>query len=156
MSCGSHTDWPTLIIAVASLVVAVVAVRFTVVALNLARMDWRQRKWFDLYFQAAQASDFLENFQKQYGATPLELRGMPEVMRPFNELLFLLRKAYSMAVVFPINPEIQEFLNASAVFKDRNEAFSTERLEKIKNAVDGLREKALLGPEVLRQPTVAR
>jgi hypothetical protein len=61
-----------------------------------------------------------------------------------------------MAVVFPINPEIQEFLNASAVFKDRNEAFSTERLEKIKNAVDGLREKALLGPEVLRQPTVAR
>jgi len=54
-----------------------------------------------------------------------------------------------MAVVFPKTPAIDELLAATAVFKDSHEAFSQERLDKLFDAVQNLREKALVHPSVL-------
>jgi hypothetical protein len=148
--CVSTTDWPTLGVALLSLIVAVVSVWFAVQSLRLASTDWRQRKWFELYFKASEACHFLEYFQRQHAAVAPGLRGLPPVIDDFNMLMFKLRDAHSMAVVFPINPAIHGFLASTAVFENLDEAFSPERLTNIENAVEELRQKALLDVSVLK------
>jgi hypothetical protein len=54
-----------------------------------------------------------------------------------------------MAVVFPQNPAIQAFLSSTAVFKDEK-TVSEERLSKVFDAVELVRQKALIHPTILR------
>jgi hypothetical protein len=42
--------------------------------------------------------------------------------------------------VFPKSPAIDDFFAASAVFENRQQAFSKERLEAVLDAVEGLRQ----------------
>lgn len=109
------------------------------------RRDWKQRKWFDLYFKANQVYDSLDRFQTLYdAATPCTT----EFQKDWNDLMFLIREVQSMAVVFPKNSVIEEILSSTAV-KDHAEALSKCRLKKVLNAVDGIRLKALVDPTVL-------
>lgn len=141
----------TLVIAVASLVVAAFSVWFAVSSLRLAKMDWRQRKWFELYFKASEVHTSLDHFQGKYGTLSPALWGMPEVRKDWNDLMSLIRDVHSMAAVFPKNPAVLGFIESTAVFKDRDEALSKERLMKIFDAVEGLRRKALVDTSVLEE-----
>jgi uncharacterized membrane protein YidH (DUF202 family) len=140
-------------VAIASLMVSVAAVFIAWSSLSQAkqvadrdRRDWKQRKWFDLYFKANEIHDSLDRFQTLYDdATPCTT----EFQKDWNDLMFLIREVQSMAVVFPKNSVIEEFLSCTAVFKDRAEVLSKCRLKKVFNAVEGIRLKALLDPTVL-------
>jgi hypothetical protein len=139
----------SLLVSLASFFVARSSLKQAEQVAERARRDWKQRKWFDLYFKASEVYDFLDRFQKQYAAMSPTLWGIPAVQNDFNELMFLVRKLHSMAVVFPKHQVINELLNSTAVFKDRNEAMSDDRLKKIFDAVEGLRVMALVDTSVL-------
>ena len=53
-----------------------------------------------------------------------------------------------MAVVFPHNPAVEAFLSSTAVFKDEK-TVSDDRLSKVFDAVELIRQKALLPATVL-------
>ena len=75
-------------------------------------MDWKQRKWFDLYFKADEAYDALERFQVLY-PDPMNLT-TTEGKQEWNELMRIMRAVHRMAVVFPQNAAIDELLSATA------------------------------------------
>jgi hypothetical protein len=56
----------------------------------------------------------------------------------------LVRFVDRIAAVFPKNPEIDALLEATAAFKDMDEATSKKRLSKFFDAVEGIRQKALI------------
>lgn len=140
-------------VAMASFLTSVAAVFIAWSSLSQAkqvadrdRRDWRQRKWFDLYVKANEVHDSLDRFQTLYdAATPRTI----EYQKDWNDLMFLIREVQSMAVVFPKDSVIEEFLSCTAVFKDHAEAQSKCRLEKVFNALEGIRLKALVDPTVL-------
>ena len=150
-------------IAVASLVVAIVAVFVAIGANRIAKSslsqamqvaerdqrDWRQRKWFDLYFKTNQAYDSLERFQVLYENRPSDPSGLEELKRDWNALMFLMRELHAMAVVFPKNVAIDGLFAATAVFKNPEEALSQDVREKILDAMEAIRQKALVEPTVL-------
>ena len=146
----------SLIVAITALFVAIGANRIAKSSLSQAKQvadrdqrDWRQRKWFDLYFKTNQAYDFLERFQVLYENPPSGASGVEEARRDWNSLMFLIRELHTMAVVFPKNAAIDELFASTAVFKNREEALSKDRLEKIRNAMEAIRQHALVEPAVL-------
>ena len=72
----------------------------------------------------------------------------------YNKFIFLNRKCLTMAVVFPKNDAVDKLAAAAAAFKEWEEVFSAERLKAIKEAVQDIRELALLHPAVLLPPEV--
>lgn len=152
----SATFWATMVgtaVALASLGLSVVALWVARSSLLLAEQvaeqeqkDWKQRKWSDLYLQASEFYDHLERYQTLYQHRRMVTTQDQE---DWNELMFLIRRAHSMATVFPKTPAIDELFAATAVFKDSHQAFSKDRLEKVFDAVQNLREKALVHPSVL-------
>lgn len=148
------TDIVNLALALASLAVAVWAVFIARSSLKQAeqvaaqeRRDWVQRQWFELYFKADEFYDALDRFQQKYGTLDQTLRGM--VGLELDALMMQVRRLHSTAVVFPQNPTVKQLFDATAVFADKNEAFSGERLEMIFEAVEALRQNALVDPSVL-------
>jgi hypothetical protein len=115
--------------------------------------DWRQSKWFDLYFRASEMRDTLEHFQKIH-LRNAEYWDSEPLASDYNRFIFLNRKCQTMVAVFPKNPAIDKLAAAAAAFRDREEVFSTERLKLIQDAVEGIRELALLHPTVLLPPEV--
>jgi hypothetical protein len=153
MQSGTHFltyEAVTLAVVIGSFLAAVAAVIVAKNSLSQARrvaerdlMNWKQQKWFDLYFKADEAYDVLERFQVLY-PDPMSLT-TDEGKREWNDLMRIMRTLHRMAVVFPKNPAIDELLSATAVFKDPKEALSPERLAQIFAAVDGIRQHALIG-----------
>ncbi len=146
----------SFMVSLASLFAAIAACRVAKSALSQAilvaereQRDWRQRKWFDLYFKASQAYDALERFQTVYESTFPESWGTPEMTHDWNNLMHLFREVGAMAVVFPKNTEIDKLFAAVAVFSNPQEAFSKDRLKAILDAMEGIRQKALVEPTVL-------
>jgi hypothetical protein len=68
--------------------------------------EWKQRKWYDLYFEADKAYDNLDGFQTQYSYGPpsSDYAEWSMYVGERNQLMFLLRRVHSMAAVFPMNP----------------------------------------------------
>ncbi len=146
----------SLVVAAASFVVSLIAIRVAKSSLlqteqvaERGKRDWKQMKWFDLYFAASEACDSLEHFQKRHGTYPAGLRwNNPDIIGGFNELMFHFRRVGSLAMVFPKSPAIDRLI-ASVKFADHDEAFSTCRLSEISNAVEDMRMKALVHTSVL-------
>jgi hypothetical protein len=145
-------DSISLAVAIASLLAAGAAAWVARSSLSQAKQvadrdkkDWKQRKWFDLYFKAGEAYDALDRFQTMYpsGWNTVEFE------RDWNDLIRTVRSVHTMALVFPKNPAIDAFLSATGEFKDPKEALSKDRLAKIFDAVEGLRQNALVDPSVL-------
>jgi len=141
----------SLTVGVISLLVAVAATWIARSSLSQAervadrdQKDWKQRKWFDLYFKADEAYDDLDRFQilsPSWNAQQLEWE--------WNELMRAMRGVHKMAVVFPKNPVIDALLSSTAVFNDQQQAISKDRLSGLFEAVEGVRKKALLNADIL-------
>lgn len=116
--------------------------------------DWRQSKWFELYFRASEMCDTLERFQKMHKPDAKEYRYSEPIASDYNDFIFLNRKCLAMAAVFPKNDAVDKLAAASAAFKNYEEVFSEERLGLIADAVQDIRELALLHPAVLLPPEV--
>ncbi len=133
-------SWWTLKLARDSLAIA----RKTV---EHARMDWAQEKWFDLYLKAGRAYNGLEHYQAQYqGSSPLPQS--PEQVRDLNQLMRLFYEAHTMALVFPKNAAT-EALFLSTRFKNAADVLSKEKTKALLDALELLRQKALVDRSVL-------
>jgi len=65
--------------------------------------------------------------------------------RDINDLMTSIRKVHAMAAVFPRAQAITDMIDATAAFKNtEKEVTSKDRLNKIGDAVEGLREQALI------------
>ena len=144
----------SLLISCATLALAIWAVVIARSSLKQAeqvserdRRDWRQRKWFDLYFKADEAYNLLDHFQTLYGGAPPAVWTQDQV-RDWNNLMFHIRTAHSMAVVFPKNAAADELFECTK-FKEPADTLSKERLQKLLDAVEGLRQNALINKSVL-------
>lgn len=147
----SLSDWvavTNLVVAVVALVVSGVAMYIALRTMNDAEEDWKQRKWYDLYFAAAQPYDLLDQFRKVY---PRNV-GTLEKNRAWNDAMMSLRQSHALATAFPKTDVIDAFFSASD-FSNPDYAFDDERMRKLGDAVEGLRQKALLKPIVLEQRT---
>jgi hypothetical protein len=112
--------------------------------------DWKQRKWFDLYLKANELYDALEFFQTKYVNIFAQSWVSGEWKSDFNDLTHLIRAAHAMAMVFPVNAAVTEFCESTTVFSNPQEALSKERLKKVFNAVEKIRERARINdPSIL-------
>ncbi|HEV2419997.1 MAG TPA: hypothetical protein VGX94_19555 [Terriglobia bacterium] len=143
----------SLWVAIASILVSVAAACIAWSSLSQAkqvadrdRRDWRQRKWFDLYFKASSAYDSLDRFQTLHDCTKRETA---EFIKDWNDLMSLIRDVHTMAVVFPKCPVIDDLISCTAVFKDCTEALSKDLMQKVLKAMEGIRQRALVDPTVL-------
>lgn len=144
----------SLLLSRASLVLAWWAVLVARSSLKQAKLvaerdqrDWRQRKWFDLYFEVNEACDLLDRFLTQYGG--LSPRSMtPAQTVEWNDVMHRVRRTHAMALVFPKNPAIDALLK-STVFNDPADAVSKQALQKMLDAMECLRQKALVDAGVL-------
>jgi len=112
--------------------------------------DWRQTKWYDLYFKANEAYDLLDRFQSVYGSATGPNYGSLECDRDWNDLMAGMREVHTAALVFPRTATIDKLLSATGHFERRDrDAFDKERLPRLIEALEGLRKRALVNPEVL-------
>jgi hypothetical protein len=135
-------DW----VAISSLVVAIAAFVVARKTMKDAEEDWKQRKWFDLYFKADEAYNELDYYRTAYSGQPIPKT--PEQASDWNKLMFLIRQAHSMATVFPKTEAIDK-LFAATDFGDPAGAFDPGRLKTFMDAVEALRQKALIKPSIL-------
>jgi hypothetical protein len=155
-----HISWLSsesisAVLSVASLLVSIAATWIAGSSLSQARQvagrdkrDWQQRKWFDLYYQLNEAYDFFDEFQKNHEATDPILWGPPE-LRDWNHLMNLIRRVHATAMVFPPNSAIDKLCLATAVFSDRQEALSENRLKRVLEVMDDIRMLSLMDRSVL-------
>jgi hypothetical protein len=152
--CMSY-DLVSILLSAASVLIGVVAALVAKSSLSQAKQvadrdkrDWRQRKWFDLYLQMNEAYDFFDEFQTKHKGTHPTSWGLQEE-EDWNHLMNLIRKVHAMAMVFPPNPVIDKLVLATAVFSDKLEALSENRLKTMLDAMDDLRMQAIIDPNVL-------
>jgi hypothetical protein len=146
----------SLTIAITSLLVSAAATLIARSSLSQAKQvadrdqkDWKQRKWFDLYFKADEAYDALDRFQALYPSTSSPGWNTAEMQRESHDLMRAMRTVHRIAVVFPRNTLTDALFDATAAFEDMDEATSKERLSKVFDAVEGIRQKALVDASVL-------
>jgi hypothetical protein len=136
-----------VILAFAALLIAWWTLKVTKQSVERARIDWARQKWFDLYFKADQAYNALDEYQALYqGCNPAICS--PERETDHNELMDIFREACTMAAVFPKNPAI-DALFKSVEFANANDALSKDRLKTLLDALELLRQKALINQDVL-------
>jgi hypothetical protein len=137
-----------VVIAFAALLIAWWTLIVTKQSVERARIDWAKEKWFDLYFKADQAYNALDEYQALHqGCNPAVCS--PEQERDHNKLMDMFREACTMAAVFPKNPAT-DALFKSVNFTSVNDALSKERLKVLSDALDLLRQNALVNSDVLR------
>jgi hypothetical protein len=148
-------DLISILLSVASLFIGIAAALIAKSSLSQAkqiadrdRRDWKQRKWFDLYFQMNETYDFFDEFQTKYKRTDPKSWG-PQECQDWNHLMNLIRKVHAMAMVFPPNPVIDKLVLATAVFSDKLEALSENRLKTMLDAMDDVRMQAIIDRGVL-------
>jgi hypothetical protein len=139
-----------IIVSAASLVVSIVSMIIAKTSLDQGKQvaereqrEWRERKWVEMYLKANEVYDALDRFRVFSGAWSDE-----ELEREWNYLMSVIRSAHAMALVFPINPALEAFLESSAVFKTER-TVSEELLSKVFDAVELIRDKAKMDVAVL-------
>ena len=167
LSQTTLTLWASVVQAIA----AIVSVALSLAALSIARSsqrtaeislsltkqvaerereDWKQRKWFDLYIATNAVYDLLDRFQNFYGSATGPNYGSIQCDEDWNRLMAAVREVHVAALVFPKNPAIDNLIEATAHFERRErDAFDKERLPKLLNALEGLRQKALVNLDIL-------
>jgi hypothetical protein len=113
-----------------------------------AHADWAQQKWFDLYFKADQAFNALEHFQTEnQGCNTAAL--FPEQKEKYNQLIHIIREAHTMAVVFPKSAAIDALFASTKFSNFWGDVLPKERLKSLGDALELLRQKALMDQSVL-------
>jgi len=115
-----------------------------------ALQDWRQTKWFDLYFKTNDLYDRLDRFQNTYGSATGPNYGSLECDKDWNDLIAVVRVLHIAVLVYPRNDAVDKLISATEHFEVRErDAFDKARLPKLMDALKGLREKALVSPDIL-------
>jgi hypothetical protein len=147
---GGH-DW------VAALALFVAVVSFVVARKTLldAEDSWKQQKWFDLYAKADEAYDTVQLYRTNW-----EGYLNPNVVAPgidifrrgndWNNLMFIIRRVHSMAMVFPRHHAINKLV-AATEFNTPEDAFQDEQLKMFSDAVQDIREMAVLDESILER-----
>jgi hypothetical protein len=152
----------SLLVAVASCIASIIAAVFAKRSVAQAEQaiaqservakrehdEWMQRKWYELYFKAAEALDSLDYFRTMYRDAEHKM-GTEDQVEDWGEMMFKVRAAGRMAFVFPKDPVVTLFTASAAGFRNSQSAMSEEHYKKMDEAVEGLRQKALLNPSVL-------
>jgi hypothetical protein len=136
-------DW----VAIFALVVAIVALFVARKTLKDAEEFWKQQKWFDLYAKADEGYDAFDRYCTTYKMSP-----HPEMRightNDWNNLMFLIRRVHSMAMVFPKHPAINKLVKATS-FDMPADPLEEWRLKLFLEAVQDMREMAVLDPSIL-------
>lgn len=147
----------SLLIALASLCIAWNSVRIGKNALlqakvdsDRAQRDWRQRKWFNLYVEADRAINLLEAFQIKYGKVSADSNTWKA---EWESTVHQLRRVCSMGAVFPINPATDRFFAAAAAIPNPEWGLPKGCFDEVSEAVEDIRQKALVDPTVLDSST---
>lgn len=153
---GIGLEMVSLIVSIASLLAGIAAVWIAKSSLSQARQvaereqkEWKQRKWFDLYFKADEAYDALDYFRVKYPNSSLADWGSAQWEKDWNDLMRVMRTVNRMAVVFPKNVATDLLFTSTGAFSDPTEALSEGRLKQLLDAGEGLRQRALVDPSVL-------
>jgi hypothetical protein len=116
-----------------------------------AHDEWAQQKWFDLYFKANAAYDAMDELQGQFSLERDRIIGMNYPERT-NDVIRLFREAQAMAMVFPKSEVIDNLCNATSGFvHEPSEMLSKQRLQNLMDAMNDIREMALVDPGVLNR-----
>ena len=144
LSFLSALDW----VAISALFVAVWSFVVARKTLKDAEEFWKQQKWFDLYAKADEGYDTFD----LYCATYKEAHH-PELFdghaAAWNNLMFLIRRLHSMAMVFPKHSAIDKLVKATTGFTTPEAALQPWRLKLFFDAVQDMREMAVLDPSIL-------
>jgi hypothetical protein len=120
-----------------------------------AHDEWAQQKWFDLYFSANSAYDAMEKLQKDcnlQNGRLLSIQGGGNFPDRANEVICLFREIQAMAMVFPQCPAIDMLCAATSGFvDDPAEMLNKQRLKNLMDAMNDVREKALVDSSVLKR-----
>jgi hypothetical protein len=135
-------DW----IAIFALVVSIVALYVAQKTLKDAEEFWKQQKWFDLYAKADEGYDTFELYCTTYKGT--KGIGTTQQDADWNSLMLLIRRVHSMAMVFPEHPAIDKLAKAAS-FKTPADALEEWRLKLLFDAVQDMRDMAVLDPSIL-------
>jgi hypothetical protein len=168
----SDFDWTTLRLSIASLLVAIVSFIAALVSAAIANWsrkdakriadrahdEWAQQKWFDLYFSTNSAYDAMEKLQRdcivQTGRL-ISIAGGGNYPERANPVIFLFREIQAMAMVFPQCTTIDMLCAATSGFSDDSNdpkgLLSKERLKNLMDAMNDIREKALVDSSVLKR-----
>ena len=153
-------------VSIASLVVAIAAFIASLVSAAIAKGaredadsiaerahdEWAQQKWFDLYFSTNYAYDAMEKLQadsivQKNGTINIHGGNYPDCA---NEVVRLFREIQAMAMVFPRCTAIDMLCAATSGFvDDSSEMLSKQRLKNLMDAMNDIREKALVDASVL-------
>jgi hypothetical protein len=168
----SDFDWTTLRLSIASLVVAVVSFVCSVASAAIANWsrndakriadrahdEWAQQKWFDLYFSINSAYDAMEKLQRDcvvQNGRILSIFGGGNYPDRANAVIFLFREIQAMAMVFPRCTTIDMLCAATSGFSDDpgdpRGLRSKERLKTLMDAMNDIREEALVDSSVLKR-----
>jgi hypothetical protein len=144
------------IIALASLGISVAATRIARSSLLQAKQvadqelrNWRQMKWFDLYFLASELSSLVEHFQALFGNMVPDGNWPIAADQKFNDLVFQARRVASMALVFPKSPAIDGLIEALKPLGQRAGVLSKNSLAKLADAVENVRRNSLVHAAIL-------
>jgi hypothetical protein len=117
-----------------------------------AHDEWAQQKWFDLYFSTNSAYDAMEKLQadsfvQKNGTINIHGGSYPD---RYNEVINLFRAIQAMAMVFPRCAAIDTLCAATSGFvDDPREMLKKQRLKNLMDAMNDIREKALVDSSVL-------
>lgn len=146
LSFLSTSDW----IAISALFVAVVSFFVARKTLKDAEESWKQQKWFDLYAKADEGYDTFDVYCATY-------KGFhnPEMnaghANDWNNLMFVIRRVHSMAMVFPKHSAIDKLVKATTGFLTTEDALQPWRLKLFFDAVQEMRDMAALDPSILER-----
>ncbi|MHB1865785.1 MAG: hypothetical protein ACYCPS_06565 [Candidatus Saccharimonadales bacterium] len=152
----STSGFVSLVVPLASLLLSVAAVYVAWNSLSQAKQvaeqahrEWKQRRWYDLYFKADEAYDALDHFLTQYPNAALPGEVTNERKKKWNDLICTIRTVHRAATVFPISAVTNELVSATCILDNAAHTISGDQRSKLFDAVDGVREKALLDRSVL-------
>ena len=148
---GVILAFAALVIAVWTLKVTLDSLKVTRESIERVRLDWAKQKSFDLYFKADHAYNALDEYQALYKDRNPAICSL-EQEKDHNDLMDTFREACTMAAVFPKNPAIDALYN-SVKFTSVIDALSKERLDALSDALELLRQKALINADVLNVET---
>jgi hypothetical protein len=133
----------SLVVSISSAIIAQSSLIQTKKVAEREQREWRERKWIEMYLKANEVHDALDRFRVLSSSWSDH-----ELEREWNYLMSVIRSAHAMAVVFPINPALDTFLKASAVFKTET-TVSDELLSKVFDAIELIRDKAKMDLSVV-------
>ncbi|MGC2150916.1 MAG: hypothetical protein WA618_02655 [Terriglobales bacterium] len=145
-------DWTAIIalaVAIWSLYVGRKALDVGKKTLENDEESWNQQKWFDLYAKADEAYDLLDWYCTVYQNSPNPQT--PRQASDWNNLMYQIKRAHSMAMVFPKHDAINNLLQATGTFSNPADAFLPWRNPMLFDAVEDLRELAFLDPSILKK-----